>query len=162
MQTNNETDQAHELEQIPRYVRAAGFAAVELMLDVLIKATKYYRLGMDAMLIFITIAYETMKPIVLDPKIAETHLTAATVPDHLRGSVSRRAVAERTGLARETVRRRIGEMLALGVLKEAENGNVLIAGDRLGDPRLQELVRDVYAAVRKYQQRIDELSGAPE
>jgi DNA-binding transcriptional ArsR family regulator len=146
-------------DDVPPFTRPAAFAATELMLDLFYTATKYYQLDLEAIWILTMIGHETMRPWILDPTLAAKHMTDARVPDAVRGSISRLMVADRTGLPRETVRRRIAELLAAGFVTADEKGNVRLAGDKVVRPAYQQSVADVYSAVERYRKRLASLAA---
>jgi len=148
-------------DDIPPFTRPAAFAATELMLDLFYTATKYYKLDLEAIWILMVIGHETMRPWILDPGLAAKHMTDARVPNSVRGSISRLMVADRTGLPRETVRRRIAELSAAGFVTSDEKGNVRLAGDRVVQPAFQQSVADVYSAVERYRKRLASLAAQP-
>jgi len=131
------------------------------MLDLFYTATKYYQLDLEAIWILTVIGHETMRPWILDPVLAAKHMTDARVPDSVRGSISRLMVADRTGLPRETVRRRIAELSAAGFVTPDEKGNVRLTGDKVVQPAYQQSVADVYSAVERYRKRLASLAVQP-
>lgn len=141
-------------DEVPAFTRPGAFAATELMLDLFYTATKYYQLDLEAIWILMVIGHETMRPWILDPTLAEKHLTDARVPDPIRGSISRLMVADRTGLPRETVRRRIAELSAEGLIATDEKGNVRLTGDKVVQSAYQQGVVEVYSAVERYRKRL--------
>lgn len=149
------------MADVPPFTRPAAFAASELMLDLFYTATKYYQLDLEAIWILTVIGHETMRPWILDPALAAKHMTAPKVPDSVRGSISRLMVADRTGLPRETVRRRIAELSTAGLVALDEKGNVRLAGDRVTQPAYQQSVVDVFSAVERYRKRLASLTAEP-
>lgn len=139
---------------VPPFFRAGAFAASELMLDIFYTVTKHYQLDLEAIWILTVIGHETMRPWISDPALAAKHMSDARVPDSVRGSISRLMVADRTGLPRETVRRRIAELIAKGLLAPDEKGNVRLTGDKVLTPAYQQGVTEVYSAVERYRKRL--------
>ena len=86
--------------------RVAEFAACQMLLDSLFSATS-----------------SSGRDLVTDPHISARYLHLEEVPDHIYVTMSRRAIADKTGLSRETVRRRTNKLIEDGVLIET-NGNV--------------------------------------
>jgi DNA-binding transcriptional ArsR family regulator len=149
-------------DEVPPFTRPAAFAASELMLDLFYTATKYYQLDLEAVWILTVIGHETMRPWILDTTLAARHMSEARVPDSVRGSISRLMVADRTGLPRETVRRRISELSAAGLVTHDERGNVRLAGDKVVRPEYQQSVAEVYSAVERYRKRLASLVVLPD
>lgn len=141
-------------DEVPPFTRPGAFAATELMLDLFYLTTSHFQLDLEAIWILAAIGHETMRPWILDPGVASQHLTDQVVPEQLRGSISRAMVADRTGLSRETVRRRIAEMEKLGLIALDAKGYVRLHGKSVADPAYQKTVVDIYRAVERYQKRI--------
>lgn len=139
---------------VPSFTRPGAFAATELMLDLFYLTTNYFQLDLEAVWILAVIGHETMRPWILDPSVASQHLTDQVVPDQLRGSISRSMVADRTGLPRETVRRRIAELEKRGLIALDAKGYVRLHGKSVVDPAYQKTVIDIYRTVERYQERI--------
>jgi DNA-binding transcriptional ArsR family regulator len=148
-------------DEIPAFTRPGAFAASELVLDLFYTATKFYQLDLEAIWILMVIGHETMRPWILDPTLAPKHMTDARVPDSVRGSISRLMVSDRTGLPRETVRRRIAELSAVGLVTADEKGNVRLTGDKVMQLAFQQSVADVYSAVERYRKRLSSLAADP-
>ncbi len=70
-------------------------------------------------------------------------------------------VSDRTGLPRETVRRRIAELSAVGRVTADEKGNVRLTGDKVMQLAFQQSVADVYSAVERYRKRLSSLAADP-
>lgn len=148
-------------DEVPPFTRAGAFAASELVLDLFYTLTKFYQLDLEAIWILTVIGHETMRPWISDPALATKHMTDTRVPDAVRGSISRLMVADRTGLPRETVRRRIAELVAAGLVATDDKGNVRLAGDKVVLPAYQQSVTDVYSAVERYRKRLAALGALP-
>lgn len=141
-------------DAVPPFTRPAAFAATELVLDLFHLTTSYFRLDLEAIWILAVIGHETMRPWILDPATAPKHLTDQRVPDQIRGSISRAMVADRTGLPRETVRRRIAKLEKEGLIALDEKGYVRLHGKNVADSSYQKTVVDIHRAVERYQKRI--------
>jgi hypothetical protein len=149
------------MSDVPPFTRPAAFAAAELILDIFHTLTTHYELDLEAIWILTVIGHETMRPWILDPTLAAEHLTAERVPDSVRGSISRLMVADRTGLPRETVRRRISELSAAGFIALDEKGHVRLTGDRVASSGYQTGVADIYSAVERYRKRVAAFAVKP-
>ena len=148
-------------DHVPAFIRPGAFAATELLLDLFHLTTSYFKLDLEAVWILAVIGHETMRPWILNPATAQRHLTDERVPDQVRGSISRVMVADRTGLPRETVRRRIAELEKKGLIARDERGYVRLHGKSIVDPAYQKSVVDIYRAVERYQKRITAFSVKP-
>lgn len=149
------------MSAVPPFTRPAAFAATELILDIFHALTTHYQLDLEAIWILTVIGHETMRPWILDPGLAEQYATADRVPDAVRGSLSRLMVADRTGLPRETVRRRISELSAAGFITLDEKGFVRLTGDKVSGPAYQSGVAEIYSAVERYRKRIAAFAVKP-
>lgn len=146
------------VDPIPRIARAGAFAAGELMLDLFRLATEHYRMDIEAVWILVAIGVETSGPWILDPVLADKYMCLPErIPDEMRGAVSRRRVAERTGLPRETVRRRIAELMDRGYVSADGRGRVQLTGERVLRQDMHAGIYSALAAVERYRARLAEL-----
>ena len=143
----------------PSLARAGLFAASELFLDLAHVTTSYYRLDLESIWILAVIGQETMRPWILDETLASEHISDQQTPPEIRGTVSRRMVAEKTGLPRETVRRRIAQLEARGLVVFDDHDRARLPGDRIVDPELHIAVREIITAVGRFGDRIKSLSA---
>ena len=97
-----------------------------------------------------------MRQFVLDPSTPPEMLRAARPPDAIRGAISRRMIADKTGLPRETVRRKTAELATAGLVVVDADDRVRIT-QMLDDADLQNLLADGHAAVLRYLERLREL-----
>jgi DeoR/GlpR family transcriptional regulator of sugar metabolism len=63
-----------------------------------------------------------MRPLLVGPNAPLEIMDNAYPDDEARGSISRLMIAERRGLARETVRRKVNKLIKSGMLYETEDG----------------------------------------
>jgi hypothetical protein len=145
-------------DKLPDGFRARTYAAVELLLDVIYTARSIGDLDPEQMLIYFCISEATMRPMLLNPDTPREVLESPTPPDQYRGSISRLLVADRLGLPRETVRRKIKKLIEMGLLAD-DGGGHLRTTYNLADPGVQKACDDVYAAVQRYQARIGQLGA---
>jgi biotin operon repressor len=149
-------------EMSPSQTRAGMFAMSELFLDIAHVTTSHYKLDLESVWILVAIGHEMMRPWILDETLAAQHMSDEQVPPEVRGTVSRRMVAEKTGLPRETVRRRIAQLKEQGLVVFDEHDRVRMPGNRIGDPELQTALREVIAAVDRFGARMKTLSAVAE
>ena len=64
-----------------------------------------------------------------------------------------------TGLPRETVRRKINALLEAGLVAEEQHGHVRTVLD-ITAPHVLEAIQESYKAVRRYQQRLQDLDAS--
>ena len=144
---------------LPSDVRPRAYAGVELLLDTLHAARAVFDFDLESLVIYLSIAEATMRPLMLASSTANNDRGAERGPPGECGSISRLLVADRTGLSRETVRRKINALLAAGHLCERATGQVHVK-QVLDDPRVQEATAASFAAVKRYNSRLLQL-GRP-
>jgi hypothetical protein len=150
------TDDAPRIEP---YIRAHLFASVELGLKLFDSWRRLTGTDSEAAAIMMCVSNATISPIMLDPGLRRQYADHEVLPDELRGSISRRAIAERTGLPRETVRRKVGELCTRGLLVLDANDRVRSPLGRLHEGPVYDLLRIVSEAVDAYQARLLELDA---
>ncbi len=96
--------------------------------------------------------------VVVGPAAPRDLIEAPLPPEALRGSISRLAVADVTGLPRETVRRKINQLLASGLPIENAHGQVKVVRG-LADACWQKAANDIFVAVLAYDRTL-RASGA--
>ncbi len=104
-------------------LRVAEYASCQLLLDILYSATASSGRDLESVWIMACVLHNTLRNLVTDPHISARYLSQEDVPEHVYVTMSRRAIADKTGLSRETVRRRTNKLIEDGVLIES-NGNV--------------------------------------
>jgi hypothetical protein len=135
-------------------LRARAYAAAELLLDVC-HILRGHSGDPDAVLIYACASAATVEPLLSG---APDLIDDPAPPDQARGWISRRAIAERSGLARETVRRKTQTLIEAGLLEEDGRGRVRTTCN-LADPEAQRNIDAIYAAVRRYHARVSQLTG---
>jgi DNA-binding transcriptional ArsR family regulator len=145
---------------LPADTRPRAFAAVELLLDLLHQARSVIHpdLDLESVLIYYSISEATMRPLVLGADVPPDVRRAVEPPEEYRGAISRVLIADRTGLSRETVRRKVNALLKAGLLTEDSHGRVRTTRN-LGDPAIQKAVDDVFATVQRFDARLRQLGA---
>ena len=138
---------------LPPGTRLNAYAGAELFLEIVHLLRESHGWDIETILIYYTIAEATMRPLVLGPEATPDLLDVDTPAEHRRGSISRLQIAERTGMPRETVRRKVNQLLAARAIHEAEFA-CLRSPPNLTDPAVQRLVQQTRRAVDKYHVRI--------
>lgn len=139
--------------KVPRNMRAYAFANVELMLDVVYASRVGPKVDLESLFIYLTVSEATMRPLMLDPSTPPEVLELVEPPEQYRGSITRLLVADRIGMPRETVRRKIQKMIEDGLLAEDEEGRIRTTRN-FGEGNVQEWVRETFAAIQRYDQRL--------
>lgn len=146
-------------DRIPAGMRAHAYAGVELMLDMVYAARKRVPIDLESLMIYLTVSEASMRPLLLDAATPPDVLELAEPPEQYRGAITRVLVADRLGLPRETVRRKVQKLLKLGLIHEDAEGRVRTTRN-FADPGIQSWVRDSFAAVQRYDARLRHLGRA--
>lgn len=144
---------------LPPHLRVSAYAVIELLLDTALVGQRIAPVDLESLLILFSIAEVTMRPLVLGAN-AEAAGNLAHPPEDLRGATTRRLMANRLGLPRESVRRKVNALIKAGFIVEDEEGQIRIA-PILGQSVVQTAVTDVMAAVSRYRARLEQF-GVPE
>ena len=139
---------------LPASVRPVLFCGSVLMLDLLRTYSKALALDADSIWILLYVTQQSMQPFLLDPDQARAWTAAPVVSDEVRGWVSRRAVAEGTGLPRETVRRKMAALCRDGLLVEDEFGRIRVRSDGWTPEYLKDFAGQIANAVDRYERRM--------
>lgn len=142
--------------RIPRDTRPRAYAGLELLLDLMHLLREATGLDHESIIIACAVNQAAMRPLLVGPNAPLDLIDLAQPPDEYRGSISRAAVADLTGLPRETVRRKINLLIEAGMLVEARNGEVRPIRS-LSDPRWQKVADDGFAAVQRFDRRLRSL-----
>jgi hypothetical protein len=140
-------------------IRSKAYAGFELVLDLMHELRAGFKMDAESLLIMCCVNEAVMRPLVLDPKTPASVKAMPAPPEQYRGSISMLLVAERVGLPRETVRRKIKALIRGGWLFEDEEGRIR-ATPRLAEPASQRMVRESFAAVKRYDERLRQLGFA--
>jgi hypothetical protein len=97
-----------------------------------------------------------MRPLLTRPGAPLDPIDGAYPPDDRRRSISCSAVADITRIPRETVRRKINNIIEIGILVKAAPGHVRPIAD-LANPLWQKVADDGFAAVKRFNRRLARL-----
>lgn len=147
-------------EELPPHVRPLAFAITELSLDLLHEYREIFDVDIECVLILMCVNEATMRPLLLDPLTPKEALTALNPPPESRGAISRLMVADKTGLPRETVRRKIKRLAKAGYITVDENDRVQTK-THLGEPRVRRSIEAAHRATLRYLDRLRELGLNP-
>ncbi len=126
--------------------------AEDLLFDVLQEARSFYRgLEIEEIVILVCVAEATMRPLVVGEN--ESLLRSEFPADDVRGWISRRLIAERTGLPRETVRRKVRRLIDRALLDVDEEGHVRSI-QMLSNSALAQNLENVRCFVGRYLKRV--------
>lgn len=102
------------------------------------------------MLIYLVIANSGIQNLINAPEqFAPYALVTTVVPIELQHPVTRSAVARATGLARETVRRKVAAMIESGLLTTDDRGRLFLMPGILSTNRIIEALTKNEANVRR-------------
>jgi len=123
-------------------LRLAGFIAVNQFLTTSDRLRRALRLDSEDLLILLTIALGTVQRLLRSPDPTGLAIAPSWLETDQIVPVSRRAVARAANLPRETVRRRVANLIARGILAEMEGG--LRSAQRLVfDPEVRLAIHDM-------------------
>jgi hypothetical protein len=130
---------------IPADLRPKTYASMELILDVLHSARTFVPADLDSIAIYICVGEATMRPVLADP--------TERAPEELRGSITMLQVADRLAMPRETVRRKVKQMIEKGLLYADDKGRIR-STPNFDNPGLGPAVEAIHEAVRRYRERL--------
>ncbi|MBL8544313.1 MAG: hypothetical protein JNJ63_10955 [Hyphomonadaceae bacterium] len=146
-------------ETLPARVRPRAYAACELFLDMLWSLrSRMPQLDLDMVVILVVVNEAAMRPLLTGMHARRDLFNHPAPPDRMRGAISRVLIADRTGLSRETVRRKVNALIGMGVCSERGDGEVQPA-PQLDRPELQAIGDECFAAVRRYRVRLSALGS---
>lgn len=142
-----------------REIRSKAFAGFELLLDLMHELQTGFDLDLESILILACINEATMRPLLLDPATPASAKAMPVAPEEYRGSISMLLVSERVNLPRETVRRKVLGLIKRGLVFRDDKGRMR-AVSTLARPEAQRMVRESFAAVKRYDARLRQLGLA--
>jgi len=142
------------MSQIPEDLRPRVYASLELTLDVLHVTRAFANVDLESLAIYLCVAEATMRPVLSDPDFVKQIATEDVAPETVRGSITMLLVADRLGMPRETVRRKVKKLIQQGLLYEDAKGRIR-STPNFADPRVGETVRAIQDAVDRYHARLN-------
>lgn len=140
-------------DQIPSHLRPITFASTELFLDLIYGLQSFAKVDLESIYILLCVTDATMRPFMLDTETPRNVLHSERPPNAIRGAISRRAIADKTGLARETVRRKTRELANLGLV-QIDDEDLVRSAQGLGNREFQRVVEAAHNAVLRYLDRV--------
>ena len=132
--------------------RIRSVVALEILLRIVRKAVECFPgQDLESIVVFLTISTASAGSYLRDSELIRM-LDEGPLPDEHHKPISRRAVAETTGLPRESVRRRIDSLLAAGLLATDQRGVKTMAGNITRGRNLEfarSLIRELEGAHAK-------------
>lgn len=134
-------------------LRPRTYASMELFLDMLHAVRGLVDLDFESIAIYVCVGEATMRPLLADPNLVAKLASDPVAPDELRGSITMLLVADRLGLPRETVRRKVKNLISLGLLYEDEKGRIR-STPVFDNPKMAETMKAIQDAVHRYHERL--------
>jgi biotin operon repressor len=140
-------------EPLPSYLRPIVFATNELLLDLIYLLQSYTKTDLESLLILLCVTDATMRPFMHDTAPTSELMQTAKPSDEIRGAISRRMIADKTGLSRETVRRKTQELAEVGLIRIDADDRVRIE-QRLNEADFACTVEEGHKAIVRYIRRL--------
>lgn len=140
-------------EPLPPHLRPIVFATNELMLDLIYLLQTYTKADLESMLILLCVTDATMRPFMHDTAPTTELLTVVKPSNGVRGAISRRMIADKTGLPRETVRRKTQDLADAGLVLIDEDDRVRSA-QRLDERDFVKAIEAGHQVVVRYIRRL--------
>lgn len=134
-------------------MRPRTYASVELFLDMLHAVRTLVDIDLESIAIYVCVAEATMRPVVAEASRVAELADVEVAPEDLRGSITMLLVSDRLGMPRETVRRKVKQLIKLGLLYQDDKGRVR-STPNFHEPKMAEAVKGVGDAVRRYSERL--------
>lgn len=146
-------------EPLPKRTRPRVYAACELFLDILWSVrSRAPDMDLETLLIFLVVNEAAMRPMLVGPRARPELIDHPSPPDEARGSISRSLIADRTALPRETVRRKVNQLIERGLLSETREGEVRPV-PMLAEMAYQQIADECFDAVQRYDARLRSLGA---
>jgi hypothetical protein len=152
-------DEADEADRIAEGFRLQAFTAAEAFLRMVRSAAEHYG-DLDTATVYIAVVTAGLAGATRDPEVIERYAGNAPIPDAYFRAVSRRAIAESTGLARETTRRKVARLVEQGRLIEDTRGAVRGRFNLLSDSANLAFARSLVQEFRRTAERLERLAPA--
>jgi hypothetical protein len=136
-----------------RDLRPRTYASIELFLDMLHAVRTLVDVDLESIAIYVCVAEATVRPVVADPGRVAELADVEVAPEDLRGSITMLLVSDRLGMPRETVRRKVKQLIEHGLLYQDDKGRVR-STPNFHEPRMGECVEAIGDAVRRYHERL--------
>ena len=138
---------------IPEDLRPKTYASLELLLDVIHSVRDFVQSDLESIAIYLCVGEATMRPVLADPDKVRELSTVERAPEELRGSITMLQVAGRLDIPRETVRRKVKQMIEKGLLYADDKGRIR-STPNFDNPAVRAAVEAIHDSVRRYQERL--------
>lgn len=136
-----------------RDLRPRTYASIELFLDMLHAIRSQVNIDLESIAIYLCVAEATVRPVVSDPRQVEELADTEVAPEQMRGSITMLLVSDRLGMPRETVRRKVKQLIQMGLVYQDDKGRVR-STPNFHEPQMAATVKAVQDAVRRYHERL--------
>lgn len=136
--------------------RLASYAIINGQLAMLAILRETLDLPPAKLVVFLTVATASVQRHVRRTDLSQQERGSGPMTEDDLGMISGRAVAEATGMPRETVRRMLVELVAEGLLMRRTQGRVSVAKS-LGDPGMMRLLRSLVDEQLRVLERLRQL-----
>jgi DNA-binding transcriptional ArsR family regulator len=141
------------MASIPEDLRPKAYASLELLLDVIHSTRSFVQADLESIAIYLCVGEATMRPVLADPVKVREISTSDRAPEEWRGSITMLQVADRLDMPRETVRRKVKQLIEKGLLYADDKGRIR-STPNFDNPALAPAVNEVHDAVRRYRERL--------
>jgi hypothetical protein len=117
--------------------RPTAYAATNGFLALHAIVSQTFSMPPAKLLLYLTVTMAAVQRVMRGTGLPADLRDSTPLPDDYVRYISRRALAEATGLSRETVRRMVVELLAEGLLTEGPRGGLAAKAGLLAEPRAQ-------------------------
>jgi DNA-binding transcriptional ArsR family regulator len=138
---------------IPEDLRPKAYASLELVLDVLHSLRDLVRADLESIAIYLCVGEATMRPVLADQELVKKLATTDVAPEDVRGSITMLQVADRLDMPRETVRRKVKQLIEKGFLYADDKGRIR-SSPNFDRPETVATVNAMHDAVRRYRERL--------
>lgn len=135
--------------EIDPRIRPIAYGMVGLLYELIGFMRRAYGEDLESALIMICVSDATMQKYMPGARPDSEIMHKMELDESVRGSISRRMIAEKTGLPRETVRRKVAQLVAKNFLYIDGDGAIR-ATPRLHEADLRQSVIDAHEAVKRY------------
>jgi DNA-binding transcriptional ArsR family regulator len=139
------------MASIPKDLRPKAYASLELLLDLIHATRTLVQADLESIAIYLCVAEATMRPVLADPARVHELSTTDRAPEAWRGSVTMLQVADRLDMPRETVRRKVKQLIERGLLY-ADDRRRIRSTPNFDNPAVAPAIDDMHDAVRRYRE----------
>lgn len=137
----------------PEDLRPKAYASLELLLDLTRATRMLVQADLESIAICLCVAEATMRPVLADPARVHALATTDRAPEAWRGSITMLQAADRLDMPRETLRRKVKQLIESGLLCADDKGRIR-STPNFDTPTVGSAIDDVHGAVCRYRERL--------